>query len=143
MYYNLVYVLFLIWAAKLAFGHASGRLRGAVVGRSSVDAFSSRIHAVGQAIGGLKAPKQRDAKAPRPHSTRVMRVECETLVDAATHRQCFRQATRARRLELVEDYVELIADLIDGGGEARHRHSRDAKRRAILPRPILRLVIKP
>lgn len=31
----------------------------------------------------------------------------------------FRQAREARRLELVEDYVELIADLIRDGGEAR------------------------
>lgn len=31
----------------------------------------------------------------------------------------FRQAREARRSALVEDYVELIADLIDDGGEAR------------------------
>lgn len=31
----------------------------------------------------------------------------------------FRQVREARRKELVEDYVELIADLIDDGGEAR------------------------
>lgn len=31
----------------------------------------------------------------------------------------FRQARRARRTEVTEDYVELIADLIDEGGEAR------------------------
>lgn len=31
----------------------------------------------------------------------------------------FKQARAARRSELVEDYVELIADLIDEGGEAR------------------------
>ena len=31
----------------------------------------------------------------------------------------FRQAREARRTELIEDYVELIADLIDEGGEAR------------------------
>lgn len=41
------------------------------------------------------------------------------LVDAETHVQSFRQARQARRLELVEDYVELVADLIDDGGEAR------------------------
>lgn len=33
--------------------------------------------------------------------------------------ESFRQAREARRLELVEDYVELIADLIRDGGEAR------------------------
>lgn len=31
----------------------------------------------------------------------------------------FRQARAARRAAVVEDYVELIADLIDDGGEAR------------------------
>lgn len=41
------------------------------------------------------------------------------LVDAAVHVQSFRQARLARRAELVEDYVELIADLIGDGGEAR------------------------
>ena len=33
--------------------------------------------------------------------------------------QRFRHARRCRRLELVEDYVELIADLIEARGEAR------------------------
>jgi len=31
----------------------------------------------------------------------------------------FRQTRRARKAEIAEDYVELIADLIDSGGEAR------------------------
>jgi DtxR family manganese transport transcriptional regulator len=31
----------------------------------------------------------------------------------------FRRTRRARRTEVTEDYVELIADLIDAGGEAR------------------------
>ena len=43
----------------------------------------------------------------------------EALVDADTHAHGFRQAREARRLELVEDYLELIADLIQDGGEAR------------------------
>jgi len=41
------------------------------------------------------------------------------LVDAVVHVESFRQAREARRVELVEDYVELIADLIGDGGEAR------------------------
>jgi DtxR family manganese transport transcriptional regulator len=41
------------------------------------------------------------------------------LVDVGSHVASFRQAREARRLELVEDYVELIADLIRDGGEAR------------------------
>jgi DtxR family manganese transport transcriptional regulator len=41
------------------------------------------------------------------------------LVDAGTHVESFRQARSNRRTELLEDYVELIADLIDHDGEAR------------------------
>ena len=41
------------------------------------------------------------------------------LVDADTHVESFRQTRSNRRSELVEDYVELIADLIDHDGEAR------------------------
>ena len=41
------------------------------------------------------------------------------LVDAEVHVENFRQVREARRAELVEDYVELISDLIDDGGEAR------------------------
>ncbi|MGD9785394.1 MAG: manganese-binding transcriptional regulator MntR [Hyphomicrobiaceae bacterium] len=41
------------------------------------------------------------------------------LPDAATQVESFRHAREARRNERVEDYVELIADLIDDGGEAR------------------------
>lgn len=41
------------------------------------------------------------------------------LVDTEAHVESFRQTREARRLELVEDYVELIADLIDDAGEAR------------------------
>ena len=41
------------------------------------------------------------------------------LMDSAVHVESFRHARQSRRLELVEDYVELIADLIDDAGEAR------------------------
>ena len=41
------------------------------------------------------------------------------LVDADTHVESFRQTRSNRRTELLEDYVELIADLIDHDGEAR------------------------
>lgn len=40
-------------------------------------------------------------------------------VDTNTRVECFRQTRRNRRTELVEDYVELIADLIVDRGEAR------------------------
>ena len=42
-----------------------------------------------------------------------------SLVSTETHVESFRQAREARRFELVEDYLELIADLIADGGEAR------------------------
>jgi DtxR family manganese transport transcriptional regulator len=42
-----------------------------------------------------------------------------SLVDADTHVESFRQTRHNRRTELVEDYVELIADLIEQTGEAR------------------------
>jgi DtxR family manganese transport transcriptional regulator len=41
------------------------------------------------------------------------------LPDADTHSEGFRQSREARRGALIEDYVELIADLIDDGHEAR------------------------
>lgn len=41
------------------------------------------------------------------------------LPEEGVHARSFRKARTARRSELVDDYVELIADLIDDGGEAR------------------------
>ncbi|MDO9416026.1 manganese-binding transcriptional regulator MntR [Pararhizobium sp.] len=41
------------------------------------------------------------------------------LPDADTHSEGFRRTRESRRSALVEDYVELIADLIEDGGEAR------------------------
>ena len=41
------------------------------------------------------------------------------LIDAQVHMESFRQVREARRAELVEDYVELISDLLVDGGEAR------------------------
>src|SRR5690606_30914279 len=41
------------------------------------------------------------------------------LIDPDLHAESFRQVREAHRLELVEDYVELISDLIRDGGEAR------------------------
>lgn len=43
----------------------------------------------------------------------------EPLPDASVHSEGFRQTREARRGALVEDYVELIADLIEDGNEAR------------------------
>ena len=52
-------------------------------------------------------------------ASRGARGEAVTLIDTETQVESFRQAREARRLELVEDYIELIADLIADGGEAR------------------------
>lgn len=41
------------------------------------------------------------------------------LLAEETHAAGFRQAREAKRAELIEDYVELIAGLIVNGGEAR------------------------
>lgn len=41
------------------------------------------------------------------------------LIDAESHAQGFRKARKARRRELAEDYVELIADFVESHGEAR------------------------
>lgn len=41
------------------------------------------------------------------------------MVDAHVHVESFRQVREAHRTELVEDYVELISDLLVDGGEAR------------------------
>ena len=43
----------------------------------------------------------------------------EPLPDAEIHSEGFRQTREARRSALVEDYVELIADLMATNGEAR------------------------
>ena len=45
--------------------------------------------------------------------------ELGPLIDTSAQVESFRQAREARRVELVEDYIELIADLIGDGGEAR------------------------
>ena len=54
----------------------------------------------------------------RQSNTR-MKPKRVALVDPGTQVESFRQARQARRAELVDDYVELIADLIDDAGEAR------------------------
>jgi DtxR family manganese transport transcriptional regulator len=40
-------------------------------------------------------------------------------LDAESHAEAFQKTRDARRSELVEDYVELVAELIDAEGEAR------------------------
>ncbi|MCX8256221.1 MAG: manganese-binding transcriptional regulator MntR [Beijerinckiaceae bacterium] len=43
----------------------------------------------------------------------------DTLIATEKQVASFKQARAARRTEIAEDYVELIADLIEDGGEAR------------------------
>ena len=47
------------------------------------------------------------------------RLPRQALPEAGAHSEGFRQTRQARRTALVEDYVELIADLIEDGQEAR------------------------
>lgn len=42
-----------------------------------------------------------------------------SLISPESHVEGFRKARDARRTELIEDYVELISDLIEDAGEAR------------------------
>lgn len=60
---------------------------------------------VGRTTNKAKARAAEDAAPP--------------LIAAEDHVESFRQAREARRTELTEDYVELIADLLDDSGEAR------------------------
>src|SRR4029077_14115958 len=52
------------------------------------------------------------------HARRFVK-QGEPLPDTDVHSESFRQTRAARRGALAEDYVELIADLIDNGNEAR------------------------
>lgn len=58
-------------------------------------------------------------KRPSIKSNRPEHSTSQPLIDSEIHVESFRQVREARRSELVEDYVELIADLIDHNGEAR------------------------
>ncbi|HRY23290.1 MAG TPA: manganese-binding transcriptional regulator MntR [Geminicoccaceae bacterium] len=59
------------------------------------------------------------AKPATPEAADDGEPAVQGLVAMETHVEAFRHVRAARRNELVEDYVELIADLIDDGGEAR------------------------
>lgn len=51
--------------------------------------------------------------SPAPAESRLSSTEIET------HAEAFQKSRDARRTELVEDYLELIADLVEHAGEAR------------------------
>lgn len=53
-------------------------------------------------------------RAGKPHSIKVTQ-----LVNVEEHVEGFRQVREAHRRELIDDYVELISDLIRESGEAR------------------------
>ncbi len=61
------------------------------------------------------------------------------LIDTEAHVESFRHARESRRFELVEDYVELIADLIDDAGEARQI---DIARRLGVAQPTVAKMVK-
>lgn len=60
-------------------------------------------------------------------------------MDEEGHAQRFRQVREARRTELAEDYVELIAELLDSLGEARQV---DIARRMGVSQPTVAKVLK-
>jgi DtxR family transcriptional regulator, manganese transport regulator len=66
------------------------------------------------------SPEQDSPEQDSPEQDSPEQDSPETaLVEPERHVESFRQAREARRSELVEDYVELIDDLIEDGGEAR------------------------
>ncbi len=68
-------------------------------------------------IGGPFQP----VECPMPRKTNPSPPPTDTtaLLDAGVQVESFRQVREAHRLELIEDYVELISDLIAHEGEAR------------------------
>jgi DtxR family manganese transport transcriptional regulator len=63
----------------------------------------------------------------------------QALVDADSQAEGFRKARDARRTELAEDYVELIADFIEANGEARQV---DIARRLGVAQPTVAKMLK-
>jgi DtxR family transcriptional regulator, manganese transport regulator len=64
------------------------------------------------------AKSSEDREAAMAQAQQAIRRE-ERLPDAEAHSEGFRQSREAQRSALVEDYLELIADLIEDGSEAR------------------------
>lgn len=58
-------------------------------------------------------------RSPMKRTPPVSEADHSPLPEADVHLESFRQTRNNRRTELVEDYVELIADLIERDGEAR------------------------
>jgi DtxR family manganese transport transcriptional regulator len=70
--------------------------------------------------GGLGAVATNTSGMSKTPSTgRSRAAKAPPLVEAEIQVESFRQVRNAHRLELTEDYVELISDLIVDGGEAR------------------------
>lgn len=71
----------------------------------------------------VKSVKSPATKGPRrgKNATVEHAADARALLDLAAGERAanFRHTREARRTEVTEDYVELIADLIDNGGEAR------------------------
>ena len=65
--------------------------------------------------------------------------ERASLISPESHVEGFRKARDARRTELIEDYVELISDLITDGGEARQT---DIARRLGVAQPTVAKMLK-
>lgn len=66
----------------------------------------------------MRAPNLFPPMSSTPRNPRMPSAP-PALLDAEVQVESFRQVREAHRLELIEDYVELISDLIAHGGEAR------------------------
>ena len=71
--------------------------------------------------------------SPASSESRLSSTEVET------HAESFKKSRDARRTELMEDYVELIADLIEHSGEARQT---DIARRLGVTQPTVAKMLK-
>jgi len=60
-----------------------------------------------------------EIRFPRIQVMAARKPELSPLIDADVQSESFRETRRAHRMEIVEDYVELIDDLIAAHGEAR------------------------
>lgn len=72
-------------------------------------------------------------KSPVPRKAKLSATGVET------HAEAFQKSRDARRSELMEDYVEMIADMIDEGGEARQT---DIARRLGVKQPTVAKMLK-
>lgn len=81
--------------------------------------FRFLVHPIGD-NGPFPATRMQPRPMASPHRpARPRPTKPAPLLDAQVQVESFRQVREAHRSELIEDYVELISDLLADGGEAR------------------------